>query len=234
VRPRRPAARPAGARRRSLPAALLLSLLVSALDAALLALALGGLGPLLSHPRALALVGCWTAAGLALALVRPARSREVAASTREPRVVLLLLGLLPFLTPPLAALGERIGAWPLPGGAALGWAGVALVAAGLGIRVAAMAQLGPRFSPLVAVQREHALETGGLYARVRHPGYLGAALATLGAVAAFGSGLGLLPLLPFLVLLGARARREEALLERHFGEAWRAYRARSGAFLPRF
>jgi protein-S-isoprenylcysteine O-methyltransferase Ste14 len=110
---------------------------------------------------------------------------------------------------------------------------VALVAAGLTLRIAAMAQLGPRFSPLVAVQAEHALETRGLYARIRHPGYLGAWLAALGAVLTFGSALGLVPLALFSLLIGGRVRKEEALLATRFGEAWRDYRAHSGAFLPR-
>jgi protein-S-isoprenylcysteine O-methyltransferase Ste14 len=214
-------------------ATILLSLLVSALDGVLLALALGGLAPLLSHSRALALLASWTVAGLVLALLKPVRSQEIIATTRETAWVLLALGLLPFATPPLAALGERFGVWLLPGGAGLRWLGVGAATLGLVIRIAAMTQLGSRFSPLVAVQREHPLETRGLYRRIRHPGYLGSFLAALGSVLAFGSGLGFVPLALFGALLTGRARREEALMEQHFGQAWRDYRKKTGAFLPR-
>jgi protein-S-isoprenylcysteine O-methyltransferase Ste14 len=83
------------------------------------------------------------------------------------------------------------------------------------------------------MQREHALETRGLYARLRHPGYLGALLASLGGALAFGSA----PALPLVavmsLLLWQRAKREESMLERHFGAEYVRYRSRTGRFLPR-
>lgn len=210
-----------------------LALVVTGLDAALLALALGGVAPLLAHPRALALLAVWLVGAVTLALLRPVRGHDATAVERDPPFVLLALFLLPLLTPPVAAFGERVGWWPLSGAAPLRWFGVALSGAGLAVRIAAMAQLGSRFSPLVAVQREHALETHGLYARVRHPGYLGALLAALGGALAFGSAAGL-PLVAVMgLLLWARAGREEVMLERYFGAAYLNYRARSGRFLPR-
>src|SRR5262245_31949437 len=175
-----------------------LALLVTALDALLLALALGGLAALAAHPRALTLLALWAIGGVTLALLRPVRGHEAVAVERDGPFVLLLLFLIPLLTPPLAALSERLGVGPLPGGGALRWTGVALSGAGLAVRIAAMAQLGSRFSPLVAVQREHALETRGLYARIRHPGYLGAWLASLGGALAFGSA----PALPLVAVMG--------------------------------
>src|SRR5262249_31222905 len=150
---------------------------------------------LLHHSRALALIGVWAVTAIALALRRPIGAQDVVEVDREAPWMLIGLALVPMLTPPIAALGERLGLWILPGGAVRGWIGVALTALGLTLRIAAMSQLGPRFSPLLAVQREHVLETRGLYGRVRHPGYLGAWLAALGAVLTFGSALGALPLL---------------------------------------
>ena len=80
---------------------------------------------------------------------------------------------------------------------------------------------------------EHALETSGWYAFVRHPGYLGALLASWGAAVAFGSALAL-PLAGVLTLVQLdRVRREERLLAGHFGEAWSEYARRTGALLPR-
>ena len=82
------------------------------------------------------------------------------------------------------------------------------------------------------MQRVHDLETSGLYGSVRHPGYLGACLASLGGVLAFGGGLGLPLVAAMCLLLWNRAAREESLLERHFGDRYRDYRARTGRFVP--
>lgn len=212
--------------------AVLGTLIVTAVEASALALGLGGYDRLLEHPRALALLAAWLLGGLVLSLLRPVRDHDPQRTKAESPAVLVALFAIPFATPGLAAAGETLGWWPMPGGAAPLWAGVALSAAGLALRIAAMARLGSRFSPLLAVQREHALETSGPYAFVRHPGYLGAALATLGGALAFDSAVGLAPALLFLVLLDRRARREEALLESHFGAAYRDYRARTGRLFP--
>ena len=212
---------------------MLLGLVATGLDAALLAIALGGIAPLLAHARALALLALWAVGAVTLALLRPVRGHDAQSVERDPPFVLLALFLIPLLAPPVAALGERLALWPLPGGAPLRWFGVVLSGAGLGVRIAAMAQLGSRFSPLLAVQRKHALETRGLYARIRHPGYLGALLAALGGALAFGSAVALPLVAAMGLLLWARAGREETMLERHFGTAYVNYRARSGRLLPR-
>jgi protein-S-isoprenylcysteine O-methyltransferase Ste14 len=208
------------------------ALLAAALDVALVAWALGGFGPLLQHPIAPALLLVWAAAGVILALLRPVRAQDVVTRAPESPAVLIALFLVPLAATPLAAWGQRLGIAVLPGSNALGWLGIAISGIGLAIRIAAMAQLGPRFSPLLAVQRAHDLETSGLYAHVRHPGYAGAWLASLGGTLAFGGGLGLPLVAAMGLLLWNRAGREEALLERRFGDAWRAYRARTGRFVP--
>jgi protein-S-isoprenylcysteine O-methyltransferase Ste14 len=212
------------------------SLLVLALDVALLALGLGGLSALLHEPRALALLAAWGIGGAVLAARAPVRGGDnvgdIVAVDKDPGAMLLLF-FAPLLAPLTAALGAQHHLWMLPGAPAWGWAGVTLAVLGFALRIAAMSQLGARFSPLVAVQREHALETRGLYGVIRHPGYLGALLGCLGSAIAFDSALAL-PL--FALMLGAelaRVQREELLLARHFGEAWREYAARTGALLPR-
>ena len=215
------------------PVIVLRTLVVLALESALLAWGLGGARALVASPRALALIALWGVVGLVLGFARPARGQDVVRAEKDP-LAMLVLALVPLAIPGVAAWGGRLGAWPLPAPGLLGWLGVALSALGLGVRVAAMRQLGVRFSPLLAVQREHALETTGWYARVRHPGYLGSLLASWGAAVVFGSALAL----PLAALMTAfqldRVRREERLLEGTFGDAWRAYAARTGALLPRF
>jgi protein-S-isoprenylcysteine O-methyltransferase Ste14 len=221
--------------------ALLLATIVLLIEGALLALALGGLRPLLAHPPALALLAIWTASNLTLARLRPVGRQDVARGVADAPLVMVVLFVVPLFAAPLSALGERLdlgtapwGAVPPAAAAAVPWSGVALAALGLAIRITAMRQLGARFSPRIALQKSHALETGGLYARIRHPGYLGALLATLGGILAFQSMLAW-PLFALMwVAQTARARREEALLEEHFGEAYRDYAKRAGRFVPKF
>ena len=208
------------------------ALLALAIESALLAWGLGGFPALFASPRALALIAIWGVTGITLTLVRPVRGQDVARSERDP-VAMLLLALIPLGTPALAAWGGRTAVWPLPAPEWLGWCGVALSAVGLFMRVAAMRQLGARFSPLLAVQREHTLETTGWYAVVRHPGYLGALLANTGVAITFGSAVALPFALVMVLVQADRVRREERLLEGHFGDAWRAYARRTGALFPR-
>ena len=208
------------------------SLAVLALDLALLTLGVGGFSRLAHHARALALFATWAVATPALARVRPPRARDPVAA-RPDHAVMAVLVLAPLLTPCLSAWCERRGLAPLPGGPALHWGGVALSAAGLALRIAAMRQLGSRFSPMALVQREHALETNGLYGVIRHPGYLGSLASTLGIVLAFGSAVTLALVAVMAVATGARVANEERLLDSSFGDEYRAYQARVGAFLPR-
>lgn len=220
--------------------ALVFCLVALAVDALLLGLALGGVRPLLDHPQAVALLGVWTASNFTLAMRRPVSSQDVVRGAKDARFVMLALFLIPLFAPAVSALGERLGfaaapwqALPAAAAHAVTWAGVVMTATGLAIRITAMSRLGPRFSPHIAVQRAHALETSGLYARIRHPGYLGSLLATFGAVFAFQSMLAW-PLLALMVVAqNARASREEALLEAHFGDAYVRYRAHAGRFLPK-
>ncbi len=207
------------------------ALVVLAIDAGLLAIGLGGVRAL-ADSRAVALLAVWGVAGVTLSVLRPVRSQDVI-ERRPDGARMAALAILPLATPMVAALGGRLGAWPLPGPHVLAWAGPAIVAAGLALRIAAMAQLGSRFSPQLALQREHALERRGLYGAVRHPGYAGAIVASLGAALTFGSALALPLVALFAVLMVSRIRDEEALLAERFGEAWRDYARATGALLPR-
>ena len=213
---------------------LVAALVVLALEAALLAYALGGWRVLRSIPQAIALLLVWGVAGVALAWSRPIGRQDVVRIERDAVVMLALL-ILPYSIPFVSAAGRSLPAAQFAPAwrDAIAWGGVAIAALGLWLRVDSMRQLGARFSPLVAVQREHALETRGLYARIRHPGYAGALLASLGAALAFGSWVAL-PLWGLMLLAQwARVRREERVLAAHFGTAWTEYAARTGALVPR-
>lgn len=204
----------------------------TAIESLLLVLVLGSYPALFAHRRATLLLAVWLVGAIVLALLKPVRSRT---GTRREADLARMLALLaiPLFTPMISLFGEQRHLWMLPGGERLGDFGILLVAAGLTLRIAAMKQLGSRFDPTLAIVPEHALETRGLYSRIRHPGYTGAWLAALGAALTFGSALGLIPVALFAWALAARVRDEERMLETHFGDAFRGWRARTGAFLPR-
>jgi len=77
------------------------------------------------------------------------------------------------------------------------------------------------------------LVTAGIYATIRHPQYAGLFLAILGSLIWWPSLITLL-MAPILLWSYYRlARREERELEAQFGEAYRRYRERVPAFVPR-
>jgi protein-S-isoprenylcysteine O-methyltransferase Ste14 len=121
---------------------------------------------------------------------------------------------------------------PLPGW--VRWAGVALGLAMVPVAHAVFRALGRNVSETVLTRERHALVTGGPYRVIRHPLY------------ATGSGLfvavGLMAASWFILLFALIALTaiglvvvplEERELEARFGDAYRSYRARTGALLPR-
>jgi protein-S-isoprenylcysteine O-methyltransferase Ste14 len=95
-------------------------------------------------------------------------------------------------------------------------------------------ELGAAWSFVPMADQGAGLVTTGPYRLVRHPIYLGLAGLALGESLAFGS----CP--AFLIVLGGivptfvwRARAEEALLRRAFGESYALYRRQTRMFIPR-
>ena len=86
-------------------------------------------------------------------------------------------------------------------------------AAGMALAVCAMAA-NRFFSPVVRIQHErgHTLVTSGPYRFVRHPGYVGAILASLCGGVALGSWWSLVPLAPFAALFLRRTAVEDRML----------------------
>ena len=211
---------------------ILIVVVATLFDASLLAIGLGGFPALLHHLRALALLGVWAIGNAVITAVRPPMEKAESAE-REPLPVVLGLFALPFAAAPLAAWGERAGIATPGSPVAFHWAAIGLAAIGLALRAAAMARLGLRFSPQVAIQHGHELETGGVYSRMRHPGYLGALLASTGAALTFGSLLGLIPIALLIPALAWRVQREDRMLEARFGNSFRSWKARTGGLWPR-
>ena len=111
-------------------------------------------------------------------------------------------------------------------GALVGVAGAALV-------VRSRAQLGPAWSFVPKADQSTGLVTTGPYRLVRHPIYLGLGLLAMGEALAFDSWPALtIVLFGILPTFAWRARAEEKLLSRAFGDRYTVYRQRTKMIIP--
>lgn len=125
---------------------------------------------------------------------------------------------------PAARIGS--GWWIFGLGVALMWAGVTL-------RLWAVRTLGSYFQPLVTIQSEHRLVTEGPYGLVRHPSYTGALITLIGIGLSTGNVVALalslaLPIGGYL----PRIRAEEDALVDGLGEQYVIYQQRSARLVP--
>jgi protein-S-isoprenylcysteine O-methyltransferase Ste14 len=96
-----------------------------------------------------------------------------------------------------------------------------------------MHSLGRNLTDTVVTRREHALVTHGPYRWVRHPFYAVAILGVIASTLMTANGFLALTGAVAIALLVYRTRTEEAKLIERFGDEYRAYRERTGAFFPR-
>lgn len=127
---------------------------------------------------------------------------------------------------------DRNDVWVWPEDDPLRYVGLTCVILGVGIRVAATAQLGPLFSTFVAIQKDHHLITTGLYRWVRHPIYTGSLLAVIGIFLVFRSKLVWVAVPLYFVGTLWRIHDEEKLMSEAFGDAYRQYQAHSWRLIP--
>jgi protein-S-isoprenylcysteine O-methyltransferase Ste14 len=159
------------------------------------------------------------------------RSRGVA-SRRDWRPFFPLLMFHSLFTAWVMPYMDARDLWVLPGGDALRWAGLVVLAAGVFLRLGPMMSLGRRFVSVVAVQAGHTLETGGFYSRVRHPSYLGILLMDVGFAGVYRSSLAVLLLPVVFWMFRRRMDVEEEFMVEQFGDGYRAYMARTARILP--
>jgi protein-S-isoprenylcysteine O-methyltransferase Ste14 len=115
----------------------------------------------------------------------------------------------------------------------LALSGCLLALAGTALVFRSRAELGPAWSLVPKADQSTGLVTTGPYRLVRHPIYLGLALLAMGEALAFGSGPAFLIVLSGIVPTFAwRARAEEKLLSRTFGERYEVYRQRTKMIIP--
>jgi protein-S-isoprenylcysteine O-methyltransferase Ste14 len=148
--------------------------------------------------------------------------------------VIRLGGLILWLSPLVYLLDPRWMAWSKIGLPEwVRWLGVGIgVLCTLGIYWL-FSSIGSNITPTSATRKEHKLVTGGPYRWVRHPLY------TIGS--SFFISFGMMADNWFIPALGAlafiamaiRTPKEEANLIEKFGEEYREYMKRTGAFLPK-
>ncbi|WP_071335299.1 methyltransferase family protein [Burkholderia contaminans] len=86
---------------------------------------------------------------------------------------------------------------------------------------------------LYEAQRSQELATTGLYARIRHPQYVGFVIIMVGFLLQWPT-LVTLVMFPVLVIMYVRlAIQEERDTEAQFGDAWRQYAAHTPRFFPK-
>jgi protein-S-isoprenylcysteine O-methyltransferase Ste14 len=112
-----------------------------------------------------------------------------------------------------------------------GSAGVLLCAAGVALVIAARRALGPNWSDLVVLKRNHQLVRSGPYRWIRHPLYSGVLLAVLGSAITVATRIAYLTVPVLLMGFAVKSRQEENLLERSFPE-YGVYRRRVKGFIP--
>jgi len=118
----------------------------------------------------------------------------------------------------------------LPGDSG-GWWGLPLVLAGLIIVVLGLFNLGRNLTPLPTPIESGQLVTTGIYGWIRHPLYSGLIVGALGWSLWQRSWLHLLLTLLLALVLDAKARYEEGLLNQAY-PAYAGYRQRVKKFIP--
>jgi len=153
-------------------------------------------------------------------------------STDSPNVI---------VRPPLLYLGGVIlllalrWLWPAPilGDAAPGrWAGGVLAVAALGLGLWAVATMRAAGTNVDPGKASTAMVTAGPFGFTRNPIYVGLAVLFLGVTLIVDSWWGLAVLVPLLAVMHTGViRREEAYLDRKFGDVYRRYKASVGRYV---
>jgi protein-S-isoprenylcysteine O-methyltransferase Ste14 len=111
--------------------------------------------------------------------------------------------------------------------------GFLLVVLGLGLCIVARKQLDTNWANAweYQIKKKHELVTRGVYAYIRHPIYTGIVTAVIGAELVAESYLSII-FFSFFLVSYAQAKKEEKILEEHFGKEYQQYRKRSKMLIP--
>ena len=174
-----------------------------------------------------------------------ARSSQAGATDRQSSLALTATTLVPIAGFAFAMKYAHVAAarpqgwmvWlfgeSLPGLPASAWAATAVGLAGMGLRLWAVLTLRERYTRTLLTHGDHAIERGGPYRLVRHPGYLGSLLCLNGV--AFTSGSAPVFAASLLATVGGyayRIRAEDRMLVDALGEPYAQYRREVSALIP--
>ena len=146
----------------------------------------------------------------------------------RPLALIGMAGIIAFaIHPPWMAWSSL----PLP--VWLRWIGVGLGAAGTLLLAWTFHNLGKNLTDTVVTRQQHSLVVSGPYRWVRHPFYVAFLLGMTAMSLVMANWFVFLTGGIAFVMLALRSRREERNLELRFGDDYRRYRERTGAFFPR-
>ena len=144
-------------------------------------------------------------------------------------------GLILWLTPFVYLINPRWMAWSKIGlPESVRWLGVVMGLLCIAGIYWLFSSIGSGITPTSATRKQHTLVTSGPYRWVRHPLYtVGSALFISFGMMADNWFIAALGILTF-ILMAIRTPKEEANLIEKFGDEYREYMKRTGAFLPKF
>jgi protein-S-isoprenylcysteine O-methyltransferase Ste14 len=111
--------------------------------------------------------------------------------------------------------------------------GVIFILMSLGLRIWVRRTIRNQYTGHLEIQKDQTLVKSGPYRYVRHPGYTGFLLMTLGVAIGYSSLIGLIAI-PILLLPGLayRMRIEEKLLIAQFGDEYKSYSSQTKKLIP--
>lgn len=116
----------------------------------------------------------------------------------------------------------------------MGWVGLVVELLFLALFYASHRQLGRNWSITLEIRDDHRLVTDGLYRYVRHPMYSSFWLWAIAQAFLLPNWVaGPAGLVGVGMLFFTRVGAEEAMMEKSFGDEYRAYAARTGRVIPR-
>lgn len=147
--------------------------------------------------------------------------------TLRPAGLMLWLATIAYMINPAWMAWSSIAILPW-----LRWTGAGVCAVAVVLLFWTLRSLGKNLTDTVVTRREHTLVTRGPYRWVRHPFYGCFALLIAGNALVAANWFVLVTGTVVLLLLVVRTRKEEENLLVRFGEPYRAYRMRTGRFVP--
>ncbi|NJP08313.1 MAG: isoprenylcysteine carboxylmethyltransferase family protein [Leptolyngbyaceae cyanobacterium RU_5_1] len=125
----------------------------------------------------------------------------------------------------------KLGCWGDRTG--INWLGILMMVSGLILRYLAARTLGEFYTRTLLVTPEQHVIEQGLYRIIRHPGYLGLLIASIGVGLATANWIvTLIILVTQLIGLGYRIASEEEMLEAAFGNQYRTYMDKTWRLIP--